>query len=148
MAYGRSGVCRKSQKALCCPWYCPKYIDHMFESILNADQAPRAVKYLFDFFDSQSEMILQTLGHASMSEKETGDLAAAFWSAAICRPDFIFDIRPSCPVEASIEVTAQAFYDAHEASDQKLGKDSDLKKLLFKKYLENQSYAEGIYNMP
>ena len=46
----------------------------MFESILNADQAPRAVKYLFDFFDSQSEMILQTLGHASMSEKETGDV--------------------------------------------------------------------------
>ena len=25
-------------------------------------------------------------------------------------------------MEASIEVTAQAFYDAHEASDQKLGK--------------------------
>ncbi|XP_071786695.1 plexin-B2-like [Asterias amurensis] len=79
---------------------------------------------------------------------EGKQLAAAFWSAAICRPDFIFDIRPSCPVEASIEVTAQAFYDAHEASDQKLGKNSDLKKFLFKKDLEDQTYYDGIYNMP
>ena len=45
-----------------------------------------------------------------------------FWSNAIRRPDFIFDIITSRPVEASKEVIAQAVYDAHEASDQKLGK--------------------------
>ncbi|XP_071810406.1 plexin-B-like isoform X1 [Asterias amurensis] len=129
-----------------------QYIDHMFQSILNADHAPRAVKYLFDFFDSQS--VRHDIEDSGAVKVWKGNsLPLRFWSGAIRRPDFIFDIRPSRPVEASMEVIAQAFYDAHESSDQKLGKNSDLSKLLFKKDLDDidrlvQSYYEDIYNMP
>ncbi|XP_033645766.1 plexin-B-like [Asterias rubens] len=129
-----------------------QYIDHMFQSILDADHAPRAVKYLFDFFDSQS--VRHDIEDSGAVKVWKGNsLPLRFWSGAIRRPDFIFDIRPSRPVEASMEVIAQAFYDAHEANDQKLGKNSDLSKLLFKKDLDDidrlvQSYYDDIYNMP
>ena len=31
-----------------------EYVDEMFQTILSVESAPKAIKYLFDFFDSQA----------------------------------------------------------------------------------------------
>ncbi|XP_038061354.1 plexin-B-like, partial [Patiria miniata] len=128
------------------------YINRMFQAILNADTAPKAVKYLFDFFDSQA--VRHSIQDSEAVRTWKGNsLSLRFWSNAIRRPDFIFDIRPSRSVESSLGIIAQAFYDAHNASDQKLSKDSDLSKLLFNKDLPRiqslvEDYYDGISNKP
>ncbi|XP_022105359.1 plexin-B-like isoform X2 [Acanthaster planci] len=128
-----------------------EYIDHMFTTILDPGTAPKAVKYLFDFFDSQA--IRHSIPDAEDAIKtwKGNSLSLRFWSNAIRRPDFIFDIKPSRSVEASLGIIAQAFYDAHNTSDHKLGKDSDLSKLLFNKDLPRiqglvDNYYDAIFN--
>ena len=48
-------------------------------------------------------------------------LPLRFWSNAIKHPDYIFDIRPSRSVDASLDVIGQLFHDAHDTKTHKLG---------------------------
>ncbi|XP_071784063.1 plexin-B-like [Asterias amurensis] len=125
-----------------------KYVDDMFNTILSVESAPKAIKYLFDFFDSQ----------ANRHELEESDpeithiwksniLPLRFWSNAIKNPDYIFDIRPTRSVEASMDVIGQLFHDVHDTKTHKLGKESSVNKLLYGR--EKQKYqhvVEDFYN--
>ncbi|XP_022105398.1 plexin-B-like isoform X2 [Acanthaster planci] len=120
-----------------------EYVDNMFKAILSAETAPRAIKYLFDFFDNQAY-------RHELSEKDSdlvhiwksNILPLRFWANAIKHPDYIFDIRPSRSVEASLDVIAQLFHDAHDTKSQKLGRETSINKLLYGR--ERTKYHDDI----
>ncbi|XP_022111248.1 plexin-B1-like [Acanthaster planci] len=120
-----------------------EYVDNMFQAILSVRSAPNAIKYLFDFFDNQA------FRH-DLSEKDpdlvhiwkSNILPLRFWANAIKHPDYIFDIRPSRSVEASLDVIAQLFHDAHDAKMHKLGRDTSVTKLLYGR--ERTKYHDDI----
>ena len=49
-------------------------------------------------------------------------LPLRFWQGIITHPNYIFDVRQSQCVEASLRVVSQAFFDAFSKSEHKLGK--------------------------
>ncbi|XP_022111250.1 plexin-B-like isoform X2 [Acanthaster planci] len=120
-----------------------EYVDNMFQAILSAETAPRAIKYLFDFFDNQAY-------RHELSDKDpdlvhiwkSNILPLRFWANAIKHPDYIFDIRPSRSVEASLDVIAQLFHDAHDTKSQKLGRETSINKLLYGR--ERTKYHDDI----
>ncbi|XP_022105400.1 plexin-B-like [Acanthaster planci] len=108
------------------------YVNNMFKAILSVESAPKAIKYLFDFFDSQAY-------RHDLLEKDpdivhvwkSNILPLRFWANAIKHPDYIFDIHASRTVEASLDVIAQLFHDSHDTKTQKLGRETSINKLLY-----------------
>ncbi|XP_071807388.1 plexin-A2-like [Asterias amurensis] len=127
------------------------YVDNMFQAILTVESTPMAIKYLFDFFDSQ----------ASRHDMEDPDIVhiwksntfpLRFWVSSITHPNYIFDIRPTPSVESSLGVVGQAFYDACNKSDHQLGWESSVNKLLYNREVTRyrgqvESYYQGIADM-
>ncbi|XP_038061896.1 plexin-B-like [Patiria miniata] len=119
------------------------YVDSMFQAILSAKSAPKAIKYLFDFFDSQAyRHDLSTADPDLVHIWKSNILPLRFWANAIKHPDYIFDIRPSRTVEASLDVIAQLFHDAHDTKTHKLGRETSINKLLYGK--EKTAYRNKV----
>ncbi|XP_038061899.1 plexin-B-like [Patiria miniata] len=131
-----------------------EYVDNMFQAILSAKSAPKAIKYLFDFFDSQAyRHELSTADPDLVHIWKSNILPLRFWANAIKHPDYIFDIRPSRTVEASLDVIAQLFHDAHDTKTHKLGRETSINKLLYgrektKFHNEIVSFYEEVEQLP
>ncbi|XP_071784059.1 plexin-B-like [Asterias amurensis] len=125
-----------------------KYVDDMFNTILSVESAPKAIKYLFDFFDSQAiRHDLEESDPEITHIWKSNILPLRFWSNAIKHPDYIFDILPSRSVGASMDVIGQLFHDVHDTKTHKLGQESSVNKLLYGR--EKQKYqhvVEDFYN--
>ncbi|XP_071784060.1 plexin-B-like isoform X1 [Asterias amurensis] len=125
-----------------------KYVDDMFNTILSVESAPKAIKYLFDFFDSQAiRHELEESDPEITHIWKSNILPLRFWSNAIKHPDYIFDIRTGRSVGASMDVIGQLFHDVHDTKTHKLGQESSVNKLLYGR--EKQKYqhvVEDFYN--
>ncbi|XP_038061900.1 plexin-B-like [Patiria miniata] len=131
-----------------------EYVDNMFQAILSAKSAPKAIKYLFDFFDSQAyRHDLSTADPDLVHIWKSNILPLRFWANAIKHPDYIFDIRPSRTVEASLDVIAQLFHDAHDTKTHRLGRETSINKLLYgrektKYHNDVVSFFEEVEQLP
>ncbi|XP_071784057.1 plexin-B-like isoform X2 [Asterias amurensis] len=109
-----------------------EYVDNMFQTILSVESAPKAIKFLFDFFDDQADMYdLKSKDPEIKCAWKNNILPLRFWSNAIKHPDYIFDIQPTPSVEASMDVIGQLFHDAHDTKTDKLGQESSINKFLY-----------------
>ncbi|XP_033647406.1 plexin A3-like isoform X2 [Asterias rubens] len=109
-----------------------EYVDNMFQTILSVESAPKAIKFLFDFFDDQADMYdLKSKDPEIKCAWKNNILPLRFWSNAIKHPDYIFDIQPTLSVEASMDVIGQLFHDAHDTKTDKLGQESSINKFLY-----------------
>ncbi len=66
-------------------------------------------------------LVLKSSANLSFGVHFLGSLPLRFWSNAIKNPDYIFDIRPTRAVEASMDVIGQLFHDVHDTKTHKLG---------------------------
>ncbi|XP_065210840.1 plexin-A4-like [Planococcus citri] len=113
-----------------------KFVDDLFATIFDAKREekgpPLAVKYLFDFLDSQAS-------HHGITDPDVvhawknNCLPLRYWVNLIKNPDFIFDIHKSNVVDSCLSVIAQAFMDSCSTSDNLLSKNSPASKLLYAK---------------
>uniref|UniRef100_UPI00358EDA3B plexin-B1-like isoform X3 n=1 Tax=Myxine glutinosa TaxID=7769 RepID=UPI00358EDA3B len=108
-----------------------KFVDDFFRVVLSTSlTVPHAVKYFFDFLDQQAEM-----NGINDSETihiwKTNSLPLRFWVNILKNPHFVFDVHVSDIVDASLSVIAQTFMDSCTTTDQRLGRDSPINKLLY-----------------
>ncbi|XP_072025086.1 plexin-A2-like [Amphiura filiformis] len=118
-----------------------EYVDEMFGAILNTQDVPLGIKYIFDFFDSQAKRY-DVMDGDVLHKWKSNTLPLRFWQNIITHPNYIFDVRQSQCVEASLRVVSQAFFDAFSTSDHKLGKNAPFNKLLYNR--EMPKYREMV----
>ncbi|XP_071495764.1 plexin-A4-like [Diadema antillarum] len=133
-----------------------KFVDDLFETIFSvnyrSNTLPRAIKYLFDFFDDQAKQQGVTNPEVVHSWK-SNSLPLRFWVNLIKNPDHIFDIYKSDTVDACLSIVGQCLMDACSVSEHQLTKDSPSSKLLYAKDIPKYKewvarYYEDIKNMP
>ncbi|XP_033647915.1 plexin-B-like [Asterias rubens] len=109
-----------------------EYVDNMFQTILCVKRAPKAIKFLFDFFDKQALLCdTKSKDPEIKFAWKNNILPLRFWSNAIKHPDYIFDINLSPSVEASMQMIGQLFHDAHDTKTGKPGQESSVNKFLY-----------------
>uniref|UniRef100_A0A8C4NK64 Sema domain-containing protein n=1 Tax=Eptatretus burgeri TaxID=7764 RepID=A0A8C4NK64_EPTBU len=108
-----------------------KFVDDFFRVVLSTSlPVPLAVKYFFDFLDQQADM-------NGINDPETihiwktNSLPLRFWVNILKNPHFVFDVHVSDIVDASLSVIAQTFMDSCTTTEQRLGRDSPINKLLY-----------------
>ncbi|XP_063953502.1 plexin-A4-like isoform X1 [Lytechinus pictus] len=133
-----------------------KFVDDLFETIFSvnyrSNTLPRAIKYLFDFFDDQAKQHGITNPEVVHSWK-SNSLPLRFWVNLIKNPHHIFDIYKSDTVDACLSIVGQCLMDACSVSEHQLTKDSPSSKLLYAKDIPKYKewvarYYDDIKNMP
>ncbi|OCT88849.1 plexin-C1 [Xenopus laevis] len=129
-------------------------VEKLFRSIwtIPANKPPIAVKYFFDFLDSQAEN-KKIADPDVLHIWKTNSLPLRFWVNILKNPQFVFDLKKTNLLESCLSVIAQAFMDSFSISEQQLGKSSPTNKLLYAKDIamfkeEVKNYYKGIRDAP
>ncbi|KAI3366463.1 hypothetical protein L3Q82_000604 [Scortum barcoo] len=110
------------------------FVENLFRAIwgLPHSRAPHAVKYFFDFLDTQAENMKITDPDVLHIWK-TNSLPLRFWVNILKNPQFVFDIEKTPNLDGCLSVIAQAFMDSFSLSETQLGKHAPTNKLLYAK---------------
>ncbi|XP_053200175.1 plexin-C1 [Scomber japonicus] len=110
------------------------YVETLFKSIweLPSCKAPHAVKYFFDFLDSQAD-VMKITDPDVLHIWKTNSLPLRFWINILKNPQFVFDIEKAAHLDGCLSVIAQAFMDSFSLSEVQLGKHAPTNKLLYAK---------------
>uniref|UniRef100_A0A669BEE4 Plexin-C1 n=1 Tax=Oreochromis niloticus TaxID=8128 RepID=A0A669BEE4_ORENI len=99
---------------------------------LTLSRSPFAVKYFFDFLDTQAENMKITDPDVLHIWK-TNSLPLRFWINILKNPQFVFDMEKTPHLDGCLSVIAQAFMDSFSLSEMQLGKYAPTNKLLYAK---------------
>ncbi|KAM7377995.1 hypothetical protein PAMA_013077 [Pampus argenteus] len=110
------------------------FVENLFKSIWGTPhgKVPHAVKYFFDFLDTQAENMKITDPDVLHIWK-TNSLPLRFWINILKNPQFVFDMEKAEHLDGCLSVIAQAFMDSFSLSDNQLGKHTPTNKLLYAK---------------
>ncbi|XP_005951496.2 plexin-C1 [Haplochromis burtoni] len=110
------------------------FVEKLFRSIwgLTLSRSPFAVKYFFDFLDTQAENMKITDPDVLHIWK-TNSLPLRFWINILKNPQFVFDMEKTPHMDGCLSVIAQAFMDSFSLSEMQLGKYAPTNKLLYAK---------------
>ncbi|XP_044042985.1 plexin-C1 isoform X2 [Siniperca chuatsi] len=110
------------------------FVENLFRSIwgLPHGRATHAVKYFFDFLDTQADNMKITDPDVRHIWK-TNSLPLRFWVNILKNPQFVFDIEKTPNLDGCLSVIAQAFMDSFSLSETQLGKHAPTNKLLYAK---------------
>ncbi|XP_058480254.1 plexin-C1 isoform X2 [Solea solea] len=110
------------------------YVENLFRSIwaMSQSRAPHAVKYFFDFLDTQADN-MKIMDPDVLHIWKTNSLPLRFWVNILKNPQFVFDMEKSSQLERCLSVIAQAFMDSFSLSETQLGKHAPTNKLLYAK---------------
>ncbi|XP_034719215.1 plexin-C1 isoform X2 [Etheostoma cragini] len=110
------------------------FVENLFRSIWGTphSKAPRAVKYFFDFLDTQADNMKITDPDVLHIWK-TNSLPLRFWVNIMKNPQFVFDMEKTPQLDSCLSVIAQAFMDSFSLSETQLGKNAPTNKLLYAK---------------
>uniref|UniRef100_A0A3P8U4N1 Plexin C1 n=1 Tax=Amphiprion percula TaxID=161767 RepID=A0A3P8U4N1_AMPPE len=110
------------------------FVEILFKSIWGMPQnkAPHAVKYFFDFLDTQADSMKITDPDVLHIWK-TNSLPLRFWVNILKNPQFVFDMEKTPHLDGCLSVIAQAFMDSFSLSETQLGKHAPTNKLLYAK---------------
>ncbi|KAL3976653.1 hairy and enhancer of split 2/6/7 [Sarotherodon galilaeus] len=110
------------------------FVEKLFRSIwgLTLSRSPFAVKYFFDFLDTQAENMKITDPDVLHIWK-TNSLPLRFWINILKNPQFVFDMEKTPHLDGCLSVIAQAFMDSFSLSEMQLGKYAPTNKLLYAK---------------
>ncbi|XP_060885192.1 plexin-C1 [Labrus mixtus] len=130
------------------------FVENLFRSIWGMPhcRAPHAVKYFFDFLDTQADNMKITDPDVLHIWK-TNSLPLRFWINILKNPQFVFDTEKTPNLDGCLSVIAQAFMDSFSLSEIQLGKNSPTNKLLYAKDIpkykqEVQLYYKQIRDQP
>ncbi|TSK13569.1 Plexin-C1 [Bagarius yarrelli] len=110
-------------------------VEMLFRSIwgMPNNKAPLAVKYFFDFLDSQAEK-KKIMDPDVLHIWKTNSLPLRFWVNILKNPNFVFsDLEKTPHLDSCLSVIAQAFMDSFSLTDHQLGKHAPTNKLLYAK---------------
>ncbi|XP_069556198.1 plexin-C1 [Brachyistius frenatus] len=110
------------------------FVENLFRSIweVTNSKSPQAIKYFFDFLDTQADNMKITDPDVLHIWK-TNSLPLRFWVNILKNPQFVFDMQKSPHVDSCLSVIAQAFMDSFSLSETQLGKYAPTNKLLYAK---------------
>ncbi|XP_077356058.1 plexin-C1 [Festucalex cinctus] len=130
------------------------FVENVFRSIWGMPncRAPLAVKYFFDFLDSQADN-MKIPDPDVLHIWKTNSLPLRFWVNILKNPQFVFDMDKSPHLDGCLSVTAQAFMDSFSLSDTQLGKHAPTNKLLYAKDIpkfkqEVKAYYRQVHEQP
>ncbi|XP_042259791.1 plexin-C1 isoform X2 [Thunnus maccoyii] len=130
------------------------FVENLFRSIWGMPQgrAPHAVKYFFDFLDTQADNMKITDPDV-MHIWRTNSLPLRFWVNILKNPQFVFDMEKAPHLDGCLSVIAQAFMDSFSLSETQLGKNAPTNKLLYAKDIpkykqEVKAYYKQIRDQP
>ncbi|XP_040002696.1 plexin-C1 isoform X2 [Xiphias gladius] len=108
------------------------FVENLFKSIwgMPHSRAPHAVKYFFDFLDTQADNMRITDTDVLHIWK-TNSLPLRFWVNILKNPQFVFDMEKTPHLDSCLSVIAQAFMDCFSLSETQLGKHAPTNKLLY-----------------
>ncbi|XP_075065505.1 plexin-C1 [Mixophyes fleayi] len=118
-------------------------VEKLFRSIwtIQHNKPPVAIKYFFDFLDTQGE-IKKITDPDVMHIWKTNSLPLRFWVNILKNPQFVLDIKKTPLLDSCLSVITQAFMDGFSLAEQQLGKSAPTNKLLYAK--EIPLYKEEI----
>ncbi|XP_040029319.2 plexin-C1 isoform X2 [Gasterosteus aculeatus] len=111
------------------------FVENLFRSIWGTTpqgRTPQAIKYFFDFLDTQADNMKITDPDVLHIWK-TNSLPLRFWVNILKNPQFVFDMEKTPQLESCLSVITQAFMDSFSLSDTQLGKGAPTNKLLYAK---------------
>ncbi|XP_078098776.1 plexin-C1 isoform X1 [Sander vitreus] len=110
------------------------FVENLFRSIWGTphSRAPHAIKYFFDFLDTQADNMKITDPDVLHIWK-TNSLPLRFWVNIMKNPQFVFDMEKTPQLDSCLSVIAQAFMDSFSLSETQLGKNAPTNKLLYAK---------------
>ncbi|XP_062860127.1 plexin-C1-like [Trichomycterus rosablanca] len=111
------------------------FVENLFQSIwgMPNNKAPLALKYFFDFLDTQAEK-MKIMDPDVLHIWKTNSVPLRFWVNILKNPNFVFsDLEKTSHLDACLSVIAQAFMDSFSLTDQQLGKHAPTNKLLYAK---------------
>ncbi|KAM3587782.1 uncharacterized protein V6R79_013766 [Siganus canaliculatus] len=110
------------------------FVENLFRSIWGMPQcqAPHAVKYFFDFLDTQGES-MKIVDPDVLHIWKTNSLPLRFWVNIIKNPQFVFDMEKTPHMDGCLSVIAQAFMDSFSLTEIQMGKHAPTNKLLYAK---------------
>ncbi|KAK3558276.1 hypothetical protein QTP86_013929 [Hemibagrus guttatus] len=123
------------------------FVETLFRSIwgMPNNKAPLAVKYLFDFLDSQAEK-KKIMDPDVLHIWKTNSLPLRFWVNILKNPDFVFsDLEKTPHLDGCLSVIAQAFMDSFSLTDHQLGKHAPTNKLLYAKDIPQYKQEVKMY---
>ncbi|XP_051248725.1 plexin-C1 isoform X7 [Dicentrarchus labrax] len=122
------------------------YVENLFRSIWGMPhcRAPHAVKYFFDFLDTQADNMKITDPDVLHIWK-TNSLPLRFWINILKNPQFVFDMEKTPNLDGCLSVIAQAFMDSFSLSETQLGKHAPTNKLLYAKDIPKFKQEVKIY---
>ncbi|XP_069620450.1 plexin-C1 [Ranitomeya imitator] len=109
-------------------------VEMLFKSIWTVphNKPPVAIKYFFDFLDTQAE-IKKITDPDVVHIWKTNSLPLRFWINLLKNPQFVLDIKKSVLLDICLSVIAQAFMDGFSLTEHQLGKSAPTNKLLYAK---------------
>ena len=84
-------------------------------------KVPFALKYLYDFLDSQAE-VLNISDPDVLHTWKNNSVPLRFWMNVIKNPEFVFDVHKSVSVDSFLNIVASTFMDGCSVSEHKLSK--------------------------
>ncbi|XP_029016185.1 plexin-C1 isoform X2 [Betta splendens] len=122
------------------------FVENLFKSIwgMQLNKAPLAVKYFFDFLDSQADNMKITDSDVLHIWK-TNSLPLRFWVNILKNPQFVFDMEKTPHLDGCLSVIAQAFMDSFSLSELQLGKHAPTNKLLYAKDIPTFKQEVKVY---
>lgn len=132
--------------------YTQDLFDALFTLPRHTNTFPPAIKYLFDFLNSQASQMQFTDPNVVKSWKNN-TLPLRHYINIIRNPQFLFDIEKTPIVDSCLSAVAQAFNDACSVTDTKVGKDSPSNRLLYAREIPRYrdkvaEFYKGIQNLP
>ncbi|XP_041636511.1 plexin-C1 isoform X2 [Cheilinus undulatus] len=122
------------------------FVENLFRSIWGMPhcRAPHAVKYFFDFLDTQAENI-KINDPDVLHIWKTNSLPLRFWINILKNPQFVFDMEKTSNLDGCLSVIAQAFMDSFSLSETQLGKYAPTNKLLYAKDIPKFKQEVKVY---
>ncbi|XP_072026499.1 plexin-A2-like [Amphiura filiformis] len=112
-----------------------QYVNNMFDAVLDRDHIPKTIKYVFDFLEAEART--HNITESEILHKwKSSCLPLRYWVTIINNPQYVFDVRESRSVTSSLNVVAQAFFDAFNRTDHTNSKETGFNKLLYHRDLE------------
>ncbi|XP_063783686.1 plexin-C1 [Pseudophryne corroboree] len=129
-------------------------VEKLFRSIwtIPHSKPPVAIKYFFDFLDTQGE-IKKITDPEVLHIWKTNSLPLRFWVNILKNPQFVLDIKKTPLLDSCLSVITQAFMDGFSLAEQQLGKSAPTNKLLYAKDIphykeEVKAYYKEIRDAP
>ncbi|XP_056131829.1 plexin-C1 [Lampris incognitus] len=130
------------------------FVKNLFQAIWGTphSRAPHAIKYLFDFLDTQAENMKLTDPDLIHIWK-TNSLSLRFWVNILKNPQFVFDMEKTPHLDGCLSVIAQAFMDSFCLGEMQLGQYAPTNKLLYAKDVpqfrqEVRAYYKQVRDQP